>query len=337
VVTIGDSYISGQGARWAGNTRRAERNVDALGSDAYFDAPSGGQRRPGCRRGDQSVAGLHIGSWRGENLACAGATTASLAGQVQSLRRFAASHDVSAVVMLIGGNDFDFGSVVSQCVDAFLRTVQSQPRHCSDDPATTSQFSADRVKAVGNAVGASLRGVAAAMKRAGLAAGSYRLVVLTYPSPLPPASELRYPQTLPARYTVGGCPFFDADATWAATEALGAINSAVRVGVHRSGVAGAEVLDMGSAFVGHRLCERGAGLLEETGLSSWREPGAATQLEWVNNLSLGRLSEAVHPNYWGMLAQRACVRLALRRGVARSLRCIPAAGSQSPVPRMTLR
>jgi hypothetical protein len=39
VVTLGDSAISGEGGRWAGNTRGDHRRIDALGDGAYQDAP----------------------------------------------------------------------------------------------------------------------------------------------------------------------------------------------------------------------------------------------------------------------------------------------------------
>lgn len=258
---------------------------------------------------------------------------------MRQLRRFAAAHDVSAVVVAIGGNDFGFAPVLSQCIGQFLLTVRSHPQRCSDDPAITRHFAPSRVAAVSGAVAGSLRHVRAAMSRAGRAARTYRVLVLTYPAPIAPASDLRYPETFRARYTVGGCPFFNADATWAAT-ALAAVNSAVQAGVRRSGLANATVLDLSSAFVGHRLCEQGVGQLEESGLSSWRDPGAADRLEWVNKLSLSpaRLPESVHPNYWGMLAQRACVRLALHSGPAKLRTCV-GAGSQlrSGEPAMALR
>lgn len=357
VVTLGDSYISGEGARWAGNARRAAHRVDALGVDAYFDVRSRRESQPGCHRAEQSVSDLRLPGLRGKNLACSGATTSSIGsgtvfkpgvdtfagrhgrrGQVRRLHRFAASHDVAAVVVSIGGNDFGFAPVLTRCVGLFVLTVQSQPQHCSEDPAVTAHFAPHRVTAVAKAIAASLRHVRSALASAGQAAGSYRIIALTYPAPIPPARTIRYPQTLHARFTLGGCPFFDADASWAAT-ALAAINSAVRAGVRRSALSNASVLDLSGAFVGHRLCEQGAGQLEETGLSSWRDPGAVDRLEWVNKLALtpGRLAESVHPNYWGMLAQRACVRLVLQQSERRAARCLPAGDQQGDAPVMTLR
>src|SRR5918994_4347998 len=41
VVTLGDSAISGEAGRWAGNTNNSPSLVDALGYTAYWDTPTG--------------------------------------------------------------------------------------------------------------------------------------------------------------------------------------------------------------------------------------------------------------------------------------------------------
>jgi hypothetical protein len=41
VVSLGDSAISGEAGRWAGNTNKSSSRVDALGSTAYHDAAGG--------------------------------------------------------------------------------------------------------------------------------------------------------------------------------------------------------------------------------------------------------------------------------------------------------
>lgn len=360
VVTLGDSYISGEGARWAGNTSRASKQVDALGADAYLDVGQKEERDPGCHRAEQSIADLDYAAVRGKNLACSGATTRSRwhgnvfkpgldsysdgnghRGQIATLRRFAQSHDVAAVVVSIGGNDFGFAPVLARCVSSFVLTVGSQPQYCSDDLDVTSRFTSDRVQAVAGDIAAALGRVDSAMSRAGYRQGAYRLIVLTYPAPVPPGAVFRYPETLRARYVVGGCPLFDADATWAGT-ALRSINAAVSRGARRSGLPNVNLLDMTRAFVGHRLCERGVGQLEEVGLSSWRDAAAVDRLEWVNKVNaswfLWQLQETVHPGYFGMLAERACVRQALRAASRRVSRCVIAAeGLRSGEPAMTLR
>src|ERR671916_3524155 len=72
VVTLGDSAISGEAGRWAGNTNGSPSRVDALGSTAYDDVP-GGEAIPGCHR--SKAAEIHIGTAESKNLACSGART----------------------------------------------------------------------------------------------------------------------------------------------------------------------------------------------------------------------------------------------------------------------
>ena len=51
VVSLGDSYISGEAGRWAGNTNESSSWVDALGSTAYYDnAGHTAELIPGCHR-----------------------------------------------------------------------------------------------------------------------------------------------------------------------------------------------------------------------------------------------------------------------------------------------
>ena len=37
VASLGDSYISGEAGRWAGNSNNSSASVDALGGSAYYD------------------------------------------------------------------------------------------------------------------------------------------------------------------------------------------------------------------------------------------------------------------------------------------------------------
>src|ERR1700681_1278934 len=51
IVSVGDSAISGEAGRWAGNTNGSSSNVDALGSSAYYDnASNTAEQIPGCHR-----------------------------------------------------------------------------------------------------------------------------------------------------------------------------------------------------------------------------------------------------------------------------------------------
>lgn len=349
VVSVGDSYISGEGARWAGNTTGRASPTDALGPTAYDDRP-GEESQPGCHRAQESIATLHLPNVRGKNLACSGAKTRSSGvlrfkpgldfyrdadgnrGQALALQRFARTHDVSHVVVSIGGNDFGFGAVVAGCALGFLGLfAPRQP--CSADPDVTDGFGAPQARTVREKISRALDRVTTALTRAGYADGDYRLVVISYPSPLPTSAGIRYRRDQP-RYDVGGCPFFDADLDWANDVALATINTAV--GRAARAVTGPEVirLDLSEAFDGHRLCERGVDTFPATGLRSWESEGAAAALEWVNRiyftLTPWQVQESLHPNYWGMRTEQRCVELVISEQVTVGrVGCRPARGLTS--------
>ena len=114
IVALGDSAISGEAGRWAGNTNSSSSKVDALGSSAYWDAGNAEAIR-GCHR--SKAAEVHIGGgFRTANLACSGARTYTNAGgsdfkpgidfysdssgrvgQALALQRYAAANNVRAV------------------------------------------------------------------------------------------------------------------------------------------------------------------------------------------------------------------------------------------------
>jgi hypothetical protein len=77
VVSVGDSYISGEAGRWAGNTNGSSSKIDALGPSAYFDnATHTAEQITRCHR--SAAAEIHIGGGvASTNLACSGAKTAT--------------------------------------------------------------------------------------------------------------------------------------------------------------------------------------------------------------------------------------------------------------------
>lgn len=360
VVSVGDSYISGEAGRWAGNTNDGEWRHDALGPSAYLDA---GTREsiPGCHRA--SSAEIHIGGGVPSlNLACSGARTATRwsgsdfkpgldfyddgngnVGQAKALERFVgAGNDVDMVVVSIGGNDFGFADIVQNCVTDFLLSPSWWPDYCKDDSSVTQYFTSTRVAANTAAIAGAIANVNAAL--AGDTDGQHTIVVQTYPSPIPRGSGFRYSQSGYTRQSTGGCGFWNADADWANDVALPTINGAVRSGAVTSGVANVAILELEHTFVGRRLCEQGVGLLEEMRLSSWTSRGAVDKTEWINQIRtvstvLGsyQVQESFHPNYWGQLAVRSCVRQAFNGGSPRGGTCsIAGTGLAGGEPKMTL-
>jgi hypothetical protein len=365
VVALGDSYSSGEAGRWAGSSDVSTSYADALGPTAYYDnASHTAEKIPGCHRSrsDEAYIGHGVG---GVDLACSGAKTSTYTdaqghfkpgldyyhdssgqiGQARALRRFARSHKVAMVVVSIGGNDFGFASIVGQCVTDFLTSPIWAKDLCSDDASVVDALDRSSRAVVRAKVARALDRVRQAMRDDGYRDRSWTMVLQTYPSPIPRGHGFRYPEKGFTRQSVGGCGFWNADARWANASALPAINATVRAGLAAAHIAGAKVLDTTHAFVGRRLCESGVGLYEERGLTSWKQKGAVNQTEWVNQirilsaaLSPYSVQESLHPNYWGQLALRNCVRRVYHHGAPRGGSCVIAAnGLRHGEPRMHLR
>jgi hypothetical protein len=349
VVTVGDSAISGESGRWAGNSNVSPTYIDT-GANAYFDNATGtGEAIAGCHR--SKAAEAHIGGGvMSLNLACSGARTYTQTGnpykpgldwyddgtrrsQVVELQNFARTHNVEAVTVLIGANNYGFADIVQQCVTNWLTSPSWWKNYCYDDASIANRFSSSAVEARTNEVAGALANVATAMANAGYAAGDWKLIVQTYWSPIPPGANIRYAESGWTRQSVGGCGVWNRDADWANNTAVVRMNQALVNGAARSGVTNYVVLDMATILNGHRLCEKGVGLLEEKGLTRWTQPGAADVTEWVNQIRTVttvfgpyQLQESIHSSYWGQLAMRNCLRQAFNNGAVRGGRCSSTGG-----------
>ncbi|MDF1603187.1 hypothetical protein [Nocardioides sp. YIM 152315] len=362
VVTLGDSYISGEAGRWAGSSNDDSARADALGPSAYHDAGDH-EAIERCHRSRSAEAYIG-GGVSGLNLACSGAQTATTSGdhfkpgldfhddgaghlgQAAMLQRFAGGHNVGMVVVSIGGNDFGFADTVQSCVVDFLTSPTWAKNFCHDDVSVTARFAPANVAAVRARIAGALQNVATAMRDAGYADAQWTLLVQSYPSPIPRGDGFRYSQSGYSRQFTGGCGFWNADADWANDTALPTINGAVLGAVIDSGLTNTRTLDLASAFDGRRLCESSVGLYEERGIEDWTSPGAVDQTEWVNQIrtistccadSPYYIQESIHPNYWGQLATRSCVRQAWNDGDPRGGTCtIAGTGLQNGEPVMSL-
>jgi hypothetical protein len=362
VVSLGDSYISGEAGRWAGDSDASESYVDAGGATAYDDnATNTAEQIPRCHR--SKAAEIHIGGGVNSlNLACSGARTTTFTdstgyfkpgldfydsggnqGQALMLQSFATTHNVKMVVVSIGGNDFNFASIVQSCVTDFLTSPTWWKDYCNDDSSVTSNFTAANVAAVRARIATAYQNVRAAMRNAGYADGAWTLLVQNYESPIPNGSAFRYGESGYTRQSTGGCGFWNADANWANATALPTINAAVFGAASDSGLTNVKTLNLASAFNGHRLCENTDNLVEAN-YSSWQSPGAVDKSEWIDQIrtvstasSDYYIQESLHPNYWGELAVRSCVRQAWNGGTPRGGTCTTAGtGLLNGEPRMTL-
>jgi hypothetical protein len=348
IVTLGDSSISGEAGRWAGNTNAkfTELNeytvIDALGSTAYDD--NNGHTKeliPGCHRSQS--AEVYIGNKvEGENLACSGAETSSLIvgsqfkpgldfynsggdeGQALMLQKFAERNNVTLVPIAIGGNNFNFSEVMTYCVAFFIAQSGGS---CSKELFVTKNFTALNIEEQTTKIKVAILNVAEAMEKAHYKTSQYTILVQNYASLLPNGLEIRYKnQTLAERQEIGGCGLYNEDAT-KGNELLTVINKAVLTAANEAKLPNLNTLDVSSAFNGRRLCEKGVGLLQEEGLYSWKEAGAVNKTEWVNMIRLPpaekipplasppyELQEDFHANYWGQLALRDCLTKAYNGG-----------------------
>lgn len=362
IVILGDSYISGEAGRWAGNTNQSSSKTDALGSTAYWDTPTG-EAIPGCHRA-RSAEVFIGGGVVGHNLACSGAKTSTAVGsdfkpgidfysdaygrkgQALMLQELATSKNIDMVVLSIGGNDFGFASIVQTCVTNFLLSPSWWPNYCYDDSSVKANFTSTARATNTARIKQAVLNINTAMTNAGYAQGDWALLVQTYPSPIPLGTGFRYSQSGYTRQNTGGCGFWNRDADWANNSALPAINQAVRDGAAQSGLTNIRYLELSGSMNGRRLCEKGVGLLEERGISTWQSPGAVDNSEWIAQIRTVstvfgpyQVQESIHPNYWGQLALRNCVRQAFNNGSVRGGTCTRTSTGLTPLgePVMTLQ
>jgi hypothetical protein len=347
VVTLGDSAISGEAGRWAGNTNNESWRTDALGSSAYWDTPSG-ESIPGCHRSKAAQAFIG-GGIVGANLACSGAKSSTTPynpdedfkpgidfyddgaghqGQAKRLQAYAATHNVKAVVLMIGANDYGFAAVVEQCVQDWILSPSWWKDYCYDDSSIASRFTASNQSAMTARVKGAFQRVAQAMSQAGYSSAQYTVIAQTYWSPIPRGSGFRYAESGWTRQSVGGCGTWNRDADWANDTVVAAMNNSVKNGAAQAALPNVKTLDLVQSLNGHRLCENTVGLLEEKGLNAWTDPGASDKTEWAEQIrttsTVGgpyQLQEDGHANYWGQKAMRNCLRLAYNGGATRGGIC----------------
>jgi len=364
VVSLGDSAISGEAGRWAGNTNQSSSKVDAGGADAYWDnASNTGEQIPGCHRSES--AAIHIGTVNSMNLSCSGARTSTHGGgssdfkpgidfyngvygkgQALALQEFASTHNVDMVALLIGANDYGFADILQSCFLNWYTSPSWWPNYCHDDSGIKSRFTSSNITAKTTDIKNAILRVRQAMANAGYADSDYTIMVHTYWSPVPNGSANRYPQTGYTRQTVGGCGMWNRDADWANSTVVPTFNNSVRNAVTQAGLSNTKILDLTTSLNGRRLCENTVGLLEEKGVASWTSAGAVDKTEWVNQLRTTstifgpyQIQESVHANHWGQMAMRSCMRQAYNGGAPRGGACVRSANGLNGYgePQMALR
>ena len=332
VVSLGDSYISGEAGRWAGNESGGTSNIDALGRAAYWDAGSG-EAIERCHRSQSAV--IHIGVVRSLNLACSGAVTrtkvtaegyfkpgidfyeeGSRKGQALMLQEFASEHNVKMVALSISGNDFKFAPIFEACVKAFL--VPFLEPHCKDDVTVQDYLSDAAQQRVRGDTTEAILNVAKAMENAGYEDSEWTLVLQLYPQPLPASANMRYGESGYSRQYDGGCGLRNGDLDWAVGSVLPMINrtyqGAASDAQAQRPTLQVAVLDSSRAFADRELCNKSVNRVDSKGgVGNWQDKGSADRSEWVMEINIINAAdtygqESLHPNYWGQLALRNCYR-----------------------------
>lgn len=334
VVSLGDSYISGEAGRWKGNSLTNSGN--RLGTDrawvsgsTYDPAKVYGTTAGGCHRSDSAevrsagpIADVAV------NLACSGATADNVfrasnggvaykgeAPQADQLAAVAASHDVKMIALSVGGNDLGFADIIKDCAYDFIIWNS----YCYDDQQSGVDQKIDGVMAK---VGKSVDEIRAVMRGAGYADSSYRIVLQSYPSPIPRGAENRYTQSDWSRLNTGGCPFWNRDSDWARDSLVPQIANRLK-GV--AAAKGVQFLDLRDMMQGREVCAKASSQV------SAANPASAKTSEWArwidSSETQGLIQESMHPNYFGQLAAGRCLALVAAQPATSGFSCKNTAGA----------
>ncbi|GHI86507.1 hypothetical protein Sxan_38710 [Streptomyces xanthophaeus] len=334
VVSLGDSYISGEAGRWKGNSLTNTGN--RLGTDrawvsgsTYDPAKVYGATAGGCHRSDSAevrsagpIADVAV------NLACSGATAENVfrasnggvaykgeAPQADQLAAVAASHDVKLIALSVGGNDLGFADIIKDCAYDFIIWNS----YCYDDQQSGVDQKIDGVMAK---VGKSVDEIRAVMRGAGYADSSYRIVLQSYPSPIPRGAENRYTQSDWSRLNTGGCPFWNRDSDWARDSLVPQLANRLK-GV--AAAKGVQFLDLRDMMQGREVCAKASSLVSST------KPASAKTSEWArwidSSETQGLIQESMHPNHFGQLAAGRCLALVAAQPATSGFSCKNTAGA----------
>lgn len=334
VVSMGDSYISGEGGRWKGNSLTNSGNRTGtdrawVSGSSYDPAKVYGTTAGGCHRSDSAevksagaIADVAV------NLACSGAVSQNVfrasnggvsykgeAPQADQLAAVAASNNVKVIALSIGGNDLGFADIITDCALDFVLWNS----YCYDDQQAGVDQKIDGVMA---GVGKSVDEIRAVMRGAGYTDSSYRIVLQSYPSPIPRGAENRYTQSDWSRLNTGGCPFWNRDSDWARDSLVPQIANRIK-GV--AAAKGVQFLDLRDMLQGREVCAKASKLV------STSSPASAKTSEWArwidSSETQGPVQESMHPNYFGQLAAGRCLALAVAQPATASVGCKNTAGS----------
>ncbi|MEV7556457.1 GDSL-type esterase/lipase family protein [Streptomyces sp. NPDC089795] len=341
-VSLGDSFISGEGGRWSGNAAGRKSNggipkelwdktdrvvIDGLTLDQIY-APEdllSDDKTPGCHRSDISeitaVRGTGFGSGtikKVYNLACSGATTDDLLSrhykeqppQIQQLDALVSRNPKSLafVVISIGGNDLDLAGTMAKCGESWKASA-----YCSTNTAITGPLT-ENTRSLKTKVTFVLDKVKGVLKERG---SNAQIILQAYPHPLASGAAGTTSQSDENswdRWSMYGCPFYNKDLQWLSNEVSPTITLSLKDAAKSSGV---HFLDLSTALEGHEVCSKNA---QQTG---YADDGSlyvppASKSEWARypartEMTDSMKQEVFYPNQRGQQAMGNCLgRFALK-------------------------
>ncbi|GGU60120.1 hypothetical protein GCM10010211_26430 [Streptomyces albospinus] len=234
LISLGDSEISGEGV-------------------GTYEPGTDGPTNWCHRSPDSAIHRTGIAADVTYNAACSGAYSGNIRiggskqypdelVQSDSLAIAARNTRLKMVLLVAGANDdLQFGPVMTDCVEHwFLFQGTCEPKY---QPGWQA-----RVDGLVPKIEATVRDLRTVMRGAGYADGDYRLVVMSYPSPIGPDVEdnPNFPGKLP-----GGCTGYTSDAAWGRNTAVPAFERGMRRITQDTG---ASYLDASRLFHGHEVC-----------------------------------------------------------------------------------
>jgi hypothetical protein len=331
IVSMGDSFISGEAGRWNGNSLNPFYNRDGTDRAAYncgwwscsYDATRvyGSSFNNDCDRSDVApikTSGIAVSERI--NIACSGAQTKNIwrasqggvsykgeAPQADQLLPIAQQKNVKLIVLTITANDLGFSDHVIDCTIAWSTSSSDNPDYCW--PEEQPEIEAG-LPAAAAGLTKSINEIRAVMSAAGYSSSQYRLLLMGYASPIPVGADIRYPESGWSRLDTGGCPFWNQDADWAKNTATPTIVNNKKTVAAQKGV---QFLDVQPALDGRQVCHKNVSLVGSSGPS----PITKEWVRWLNSgCCQGEAQESLHPNAYGQRAMGDCIGLIYAAGAA---------------------
>ncbi|MFI9202768.1 GDSL-type esterase/lipase family protein [Streptomyces sp. NPDC053048] len=342
IISMGDSYISGEAGRWWANaayagtdtfgdrwgTDRSAKGCDNRGKNCSWPPDERevysssrdvrmGRASGSCHRSDiAEIESAGIKADFAENLACSGAKTLDILErwrrgeppQIAELTKLAKDkkRKIELIQVSIGGNDMGFAGIIRACYVAY--ETRWKLKSCrQEDPDLQAKLDEAKPKIV-----KTLKEIRTVMKSAGYRDHEYRLGIQSYPSPLPAGTDNRYKTGIlweGERWNPGGCPFGDEEADWSRKKLVPEIAKMIKEAAKETG---ADFLDLQHAFEGHEVCRKG--VQQSTESHNFKNPLPASEAEWVRYMGFGieqgSIQESLHPNAYGQMALGDCLRKA---------------------------